>query len=286
MKNFALGRYIPVSTWVHRLDARVKIAAVVLLMVAMFFQMPTWSMVFLVQGILFVLISVILACTKTRLVSILTSLRSLWFMVLLLLIIYIVMPKNTHTLPIAWSVNGWTVYWDSFAEAGRVILRLIMMIELTMALTASTKPLDLTYALEWYFTPLKVVHFPAAEIAMIISIALRFIPTLLDDAMRVMKAQSSRGVDFEHGSIFKRIAGLTSLIIPLFVSSFLRSEDLANAMECRGYDPALKRTRYKVMRFHYPDLIVFLSVNLIAAAVILAFAFQFDFFAFIGVSAL
>ena len=286
MKNFALGRYIPVSTWVHRLDARVKIAAVVLLMVAMFFQMPTWSMVFLVQGILFVLISVILACTKTRLVSILTSLRSLWFMVLLLLIIYIVMPKNTHTLPIAWSVNGWTVYWDSFAEAGRVILRLIMMIELTMALTASTKPLDLTYALEWYFTPLKVVHFPAAEIAMIISIALRFIPTLLDDAMRVMKAQSSRGVDFEHGSIFKRIAGLTSLIIPLFVSSFLRSEDLANAMECRGYDPALKRTRYKVMRFHYPDLIVFLCVNLIAAAVILAFAFQFDFFAFIGVSAL
>lgn len=286
MKNFALGRYIPVSTWVHRLDARVKIAAVVLLMVAMFFQMPTWAMTFLVQGILFVLISVILACTKTRIVSVLTSLRSLWFMVTFLLIIYIVMPKAEHTLPIAWSVNGWTVYWDSFAEAGRVIMRLVMMIELTMALTASTKPLDLTYALEWYFTPLKIVRFPAAEIAMIISIALRFIPTLLDDAMRVMRAQSSRGVDFEHGSIFRRIAGLTSLVIPLFVSSFLRSEDLANAMECRGYDPALKRTRYRVMRFHWPDLIVIVFANAIAAAVILAFAFHFDFFAFIGVSAL
>ena len=203
-----------------------------------------------------------------------------------MLLIYIIVPKQTNTLGITWQWNGWTVYWDSFAEAARIIVRLVMMIMLAMALTSSTKPLDLTYALQWYLSPLKPLHFPVEEVAMTISIALRFIPTLLEDALRVMRAQSSRGVDFAHGNLWKRITGLTSLIIPLFVSSFIRSEELANAMECRCYDPREKRTRYRKLHFRITDLLLFLLVASIAAGVITISVMNLDFFAMMGISAL
>ncbi len=286
MNNFALGKYVPFNTWVHRLDARVKIAAMILLMVAVFLPQSKWMMTLLVQGVLFLFIAFILGSTKTKLSSVLISLRSLWFMVIFLLIIYIVVPKQVNTLGIAWQINGWTVYWDSFAEAARIIARLVMMIMLAMALTASTKPLDLTYALQWYFTPLKIVRFPAEEVSMIISIALRFIPTLLEDALRVMRAQSSRGMDFGHGNIIRRITGLTSLIIPLFVSSFLRSEELANAMECRCYDPREKRTRYRTLKFRFVDLIAFLLPAALLSGVIVLAVMNIDLFALMGVNVL
>ena len=286
MNNFTLGKYIPFNTWVHRLDARVKLLGMILLMVAIFFPMKTWSMTLLVQGILFVLVTIILVSTRTRFSSILTSLKSLWIMVIFLLLIYILVPKAENTLGVAWVLNGWTVYWDSFAEAARIVARLVMMIMLAMSLTTSTKPLDLTYALQWYFTPLKVLHFPTEEWAMTISIALRFIPTLLEDAMRVMRAQSSRGVDFAHGRLSKRIMGLTSLIIPLFVSSFIRSEELANAMECRCYDPREKRTRYRTLKFHLADLFAFVIPAAVMSGVIVLSAMGIDFFAMMGIHAL
>ena len=117
------------------------------------------------------------------------------------------------------------------------------MIALTMVLTSTTKPMDLTYAIEWYLTPLKLVKFPSHIVAMTLSIALRFIPTLLDETHRIMKAQASRGVDFDHGGLIKRLSAIVSLIIPLFVSAIGRSEELSNAMEARGYDPYGKRSR-------------------------------------------
>ena len=133
-----------------------------------------------------------------------------------------------------------------------------MMICITMVLTSTTKPLDLTYGLEWYMTPLKPLHFPVHIIAMMISIALRFIPTILDETQRIKKAQESRGVDFSHGGPFKRVKAVVSLIIPLFISAFERSEQLADAMEARGYDPNGKRTRYRILHFHWSDLFTFI----------------------------
>ena len=285
MKSFALGRYVPYNTWIHRLDPRLKILATILLMVSVFLNYSTWSMRYFMMGTLFLIITVLLFLARITLSHLFASLRHLWFMVIFLLIIYLFMPNGNHVLPIAWNLNGWIVYWDSFAEAGRILLRLVMMMELTLVLTATTKPLDLTYALEWYLSPLKPLHFPANEVAMTISIAIRFIPTLMEDASRVMKAQSSRGVDFEHGSLWKRIMGVSSLVIPLFVSSFMRSEELANAMECRGYDPGKKRTRYHVLKFGWMDLLAFLfSAGLLGGCITLA-AMQVDLFALIGVVA-
>ena len=178
MASFAIGRYVPYNSFLHKLDARTKIAATILLMVALFMDYPTWSMRALMGGILFIVLSIFLYVSKMKISSILYSLKSMWFMVIFLLIIYILVPKENNTLGVAFSINGFVVYYDSFAEAARIIMRLVMMIMITMILTATTRPLDLTFALEWYMYPLRVFHFPASEIAMMLSIALRFIPTL------------------------------------------------------------------------------------------------------------
>ncbi len=287
MKNFALGKYVPYDSWIHRLDPRLKIFLTILFMVLIFLPLPTWSMTFLMGGILFLLAFVLLLNAHLSLGSFFSSLRSLWFMVVFLLVIYVLVPNNgSSDLGVAWNLNGWIVYWDSFAQAGKIVLRLLLMLELTMVLTSTTKPLDLTFALEWYMTPLKVIHFPAAEIAMIISIALRFIPTLLEDTTRVMKAQESRGVDFSHGRLWKRVRSLTSLIVPLFASSFLRSEELAYAMEARGYDPKAKRSRYRKSKWRWADTLCMLLGLAFAAGFIYVCAVQLDFFALFGVVAL
>lgn len=286
MASFAIGRYVPYNSFLHKLDARTKIAATILLMVALFMDYPTWSMRALMGGILFIVLSIFLYVSKMKISSILSSLKSMWFMVIFLLIIYILVPKENNTLGVAFSINGFVVYYDSFAEAARIIMRLVMMIMITMILTATTRPLDLTFALEWYMYPLRVFHFPVSEIAMMLSIALRFIPTLLDDADRIMKAQSSRGVDFKHGKLKEKIVGITSLIIPLFVSSFIRSDELASAMECRGYDPREKRSRYRVYKFYFGDILSIIFVIALVALIMTISITKFDIFGFFGVNAL
>lgn len=271
--KFSLGRYVPYNSLIHRIDPRAKLLSILLLMICIFFPYQSWAMTFAVNGAVFLLLVVLLYMTRTKIIDVLRSLKSLWFMVIFLLLIYCLIPTNEPTFPLAFEIAAWNwrVYWDSFLQAAKILLRLMMMIELTMVLTSSTKPLDLTYALEWYMTPLKAIHFPAHEIAMTISIAIRFIPTLLEDTSRIMKSQESRGVSFSHGRITKRVVSLTSLIIPLFVSAFMRSDELANAMECRGYDPRGKRTRYRMLKAKWYDF-AFLLFCMAVFGVLLWFA--------------
>ena len=286
MANFAIGRYVPYNSFLHRLDARSKVAMTIFLMIAVFMDYQTWSMRALVGGVIFLFLIILLYISKMKISSILSSLKSMWFMIIFLLLIYILVPKANNTLGVAFKINDFVVYWDSFAEAFRIIMRLVMMIMITMILTATTRPLDLTFALEWYLYPLRIVHFPVSEIAMMLSIALRFIPTLLDDADRIMKAQASRGVDFKHGKIKEKILGITSLIIPLFVSSFVRSDELASAMECRGYDPREKRSRYRQYKFYIGDVISIIFVVAFVAGVMSISILNFDVFAYFGIAAL
>ena len=141
----------------------------------------------------------------------------------------------------------------------------------TTALTATTKPLDLTLGIEDLLQPFARFHVPSHEIAMLISIALRFIPDLIEETQRIMKAQTSRGVDLKEGSLKEKIMAILSLIVPLFVSAFQRAEDLANAMEARGYAPGEKRTRYKVLKMKYYDYLLLAGAScLIVILIILA----------------
>ena len=255
MNNITFGRYTPFNTFTHKVDPRNKILIVILLMVSVFLQFHVWSTTLLLSGAMLVMFILLMAISHVSFIDLFKSLKSMWFLVIFLLVIYVFIPNPTYTM-VCYQFNpSYAIYWDSFYQCGYIILRLILMIALTMVLTSTTKPMDLTYAFEWYMTPLKVIKFPVHEIAMTLSIALRFIPTLLDETDRIMKAQASRGVDFNRGGLAKRFKAVISLIIPLFVSAIQRSEELSDAMEARGYDPRAKRTRYRKLTFTWRDII-------------------------------
>ena len=277
MSSMTFGRYSFRDTFVHRLDARNKIFLMILCMVAIFFQFKMWSTALFLSGLYLVALIILMIISKVNIFQLFKSLAGMWLFIIILMAIYVFVPNNNYYLPVAFKIGSLQVRWDAFCQSGYIILRLIMMISLTMVLTSTTKPMDMTYAFEWFLSPLKLIkpaRFVAHEIAMTLSIALRFIPTLLEETERIMKAQSSRGVDFNRGGLFKRFGAVIALIIPLFVSALERSEELANAMIVRGYDPRADRTRYRLLRFSWRDIIAFLLVALGFAAVIVMFVFD------------
>ena len=267
MSDITFGRYIARDTPIHHLDARNKLLMMILLFVCIFLHFNLWTTNLIIGGLILIFLFITMLMAKVSLKDLFKSLKAMWFLVIFLLVIYIFIPNTTYT-HVAFSIGSYNIYWDSFYQCGYIVLRLIMMLCITMVLTSSTKPMDLTRGLEWGMTPLKAIKFPAHEIAMTISIALRFIPTILEETKRIMKAQESRGVDFVHGSLRSKFRAIISLIIPLFVSAIERSEELANAMEARGYDPKAKRTQFQKLKFHLSDLFALLIVLVIFGSVL------------------
>ncbi len=265
MNNISIGRYIPYNSKIHRLDPRLKLFSMILFMVMIFLRFggaQTNYMDFIVYGFIAVIILIIMAIAHVKLSLLFKQLKSLWFVVLILLIINLLMPNDG---PYFLIFNTLKIYHKALYDTAYIFIRLVLMISLTMILTSTTTPLDLTYAIEWYLTPFKIIKVPTHEIAMTISIALRFIPTLLDETDRIMKAQASRGVDFQNGKFREKVKAIISLIVPLLVSAFQRSEELANAMEARGYNPGAKRTRYRILKWKWLDTIALvLSLSLFA----------------------
>lgn len=274
MASMTFGRYTFRDTYVHHLDARNKIFLMILFMVGIFFQFNMWSTSLILSGFYLIALIIIMIVSRVNFFSLFKSLSGMWFFIIILMAIYIFIPNNNYYLDTAFKIGSLEVKWDAFCQSGYIILRLILMVALTMILTSTTKPMDMTYAFEWYLSPIKIIRplrFLAHEIAMTLSIALRFIPTLLDETERIMKAQASRGVDFNRGGLFKRFGAVIALIIPLFVSALERSEELANAMIVRGYDPRAKRTRYRLLRFSWRDIVAFLFIGGIFAGIIFLF---------------
>lgn len=245
MNNIALGRYIPMDSLANRMDPRAKIAILFFLMIAIFIPAGFWGYVPIV-----LFIGLALWASKLTLSYALRSLKPMLWMMLFLLVINVLV-MHTGTLLVDWGFLK--IYSDALSQTAYIIIRLTLMIILTTILTATTKPLDLTLGIEKLLKPFEKIGVPAHVIAMMISIALRFIPTLIDETNRIMNAQASRGIDMQNGSFSEKIRAVLSLIVPLFVSAFDRAEQLANAMEARGYDPSRKRTRYKVLKMHGID---------------------------------
>ena len=269
MNNLTFGRFSPYNTFTHKLDPRNKIFLMILLFVCIFLKVSIWSSTLIISGALFLFMILVMLLSKVSVLSLLKSLGAMWFLFLFLLIIYMFVPNPAYDKShLAFTINGYPVYYDAFIQWGYIVVRLVMMLMVTMILTSTTKPMDLTYGLEWYLTPLKLVKFPSHIVAMTLSIALRFIPTLIDETNRIIKAQSSRGVDFNHGGFFKRFRAIFALIIPLFVSAITRSEELSDAMEARGYDPYAKRSRYRKLEFHLRDLFAFILIGAIFAGIL------------------
>ncbi len=257
MKNIALGRYVPYNTIIHRLDPRIKLFGMIGLLVCVFQQL-SW----LAYAYLGVVILILLLLSKVKISSIFSSLKPMWFMLLFILVFNVILIRDGAIL---FSIFNYPIYTSALLQTAQIAVRLTFMISITTMLTATTKTLDLTYAIEFFLSPLKVLKFPAHEIAMTISIALRFIPTLLEETEKIMKAQASRGVDLKSGGLKEKFSGIIALIIPLFVSSFQRSEELANAMEARGYNPSGQRTRYRILKISGKDIVALIVIALIIA---------------------
>ena len=268
MNSISFGRYSPYNTFTHKLDPRNKIFLMILLMVTIFLPFELWSTKLVFSLVYLILLNILMIISRVSFLELFKSLKVMWILIIFLFLIYMFVPNSTYSDNVAFTIGKVNVYWDAFYQSGYIVLRLVLMIALTMTLTATTKPMDLTYAFEWFMTPLKIVKFPVHEVAMTLSIALRFIPTLLHETGRIMNAQSSRGVDFEHGGLFKKMKAIISLIIPLFVSAIKRSEELSNAMEVRGYDPQAKRTKYRKLKFTWRDIIAFILGGAIFAGVL------------------
>lgn len=260
MNNFTLGRYIPIDSFMHRFDPRAKIVAMFILMIAIFIPSGFWGYI----GI-FGMICIGIYSSKLNLSFFWKSMKPMFFMLGVLLVINCLVVKNGYPL---FTIGNFTLYSNALIQTGYIAIRLVFMIVITTLLTATTKPTDLTVALEDLMKPLKKIGVPANEIAMIISIALRFIPTLIEETQRIIKAQTSRGVDLQEGSIKEKIMAVLSLIVPLFVSSYQRAEELANAMEARGYVPSRNRTRYKQLHMQLKDIVMMSACMLVLCSTI------------------
>lgn len=281
MNNITLGKYVPYNSFIHRLDPRSKLLSMILLMVCIFFKFSSVAMNFFVYAILFIFIYIIMRIAHISLKMLFSQLKAMWIMILILLVINVLVKGDESMGTINVFNTGWIIYYSAIYNTLYIVFRLIIMLGLTLVLTATTKPLELTNALEWFMKPLKAIKFPVHEIAMTISLALRFIPTLLEETDRIMKAQASRGVDFQNGKFSEKIRAIISLIVPLFISSLQRSEELANAMEARGYDPSAERTKFRVSKWKIGDTISSLIVLLILGGCITLMVTKVDVVALI-----
>ena len=247
MNSIALGRYMPLDSVVHKMDPRSKIMIMLLLMIAIFIPAGAWG---------YVLVAAFIAvCLVLSKLSINYAFRAMKPMIWMMVFLFVINVFAIRTGYVMVSLGPVNIYSGAVYQTLYIVVRLMMMIVITTVLTATTKPLDLTLGIEKLLHPFEKVGLPAHIIAMMISIALRFIPTLIEETQRIMNAQASCGVDMENGTFKEKIKAILSLIVPLFVSAFDRADQLANAMEARGYDPNKQRTRYKVLKMTSLDYV-------------------------------
>lgn len=260
MANISIGQYLPFDTFIHRLDPRVKIVGVFLYIITIFFVDDFYGYIPFV-----ILLIAMLAVAKIPIKSVLKSLKPVIFIIIITgLINLITTPGRT-----IFEIGPVTVTEEGIYRTGFTVLRLILIILSTSVLTYTTSPMELTYGLEKLFSPLKKFGFPAGELAMMISISLRFIPTLFDEAQKIRMAQMARGADFESGNIINRAVSMIPLLVPLFINSFKRSDDLATAMEARMYRIGHDRTKLNEINMGRVDWLVISLFTIFCIAVII-----------------
>ena len=257
MKNLTIGQFFPGDSMIHKMDPRAKLLLAIALIVVLFI-IKTWVGYLAVFA---VLIATIIA-SKVSVKFVLRGLKPLWFLIVLTLVLNLFFYSGDKLLVEWWIFK---IYEEGVIKAITIAIRLILLIVTTSLLTLTTSPMDITAAIESLLKPLKVVHFPVHELALMMSIALRFIPTLMEETDRIMKAQTARGASFSEGSIIARAKGIVPILVPLFVSAFKRADDLALAMEARCYDGGAGRTSMKKMSYSWRDL-----VGLIVIAALIA----------------
>ena len=260
LENITLGQYYPADSVVHKMDPRVKILLLIAVIVAIFLA---GNLLAFVPVIAFLI--VVTKLSKVPVKMMLKGLKPLRFILIFTFILNLFFTGGTTEL-----LNlGFAVLTkEGLLNAIRYSLRLVFLVLGSSLLTLTTQPVTLTDGLERLLSPLKVIHFPAHEMAMMMTIALRFIPTLLEEADKIMKAQSARGSDFETGRLLERVKAMVPLLVPLFVSAFRRAGDLAMAMEARCYHGGEGRTRLHILKMQKNDWIAIGATAILIVLVI------------------
>ena len=268
--NPILGKYQPLNTILHRLDSRIKFFGLILIMVVIFLPYGNYTTRFIILGLLTLFIAILMILGKVSFKNFFSSLKMMRMMFIFLIIFMFFIPSSNYTHILYDFKNGYVLYYDGLLQVAFIVLRLALMVALTVILTSTTTNMEITYALEWYLTPLKLFKFPTQIISLTISLALRFVPTLLNESHKIMNSQKSRGVDYNKGFLVGKIKSITTLIIPLLVSCFSKSDELAIAMDSRGYDPYGKRSKYRELKFKWSDLFLFILIIIIGGLFITA----------------
>ena len=260
-KDVAFGQYYPSNSPVHRLDARVKLLLTLLFVISIFF-IKTYFGFMLTLAVL--LIVILLA--RLPIMSVLTSVRGILFIVVFTAVINLFFIKEGEVLVHSGIIM---ITKTGVHTTVKMVLRLVLLISGASLLSLTTTPVELADGLESLMAPLKLIKVPVRDIAMIMSIALRFIPTLFEETNKIISAQKARGASFDTGSIFARAKALLPVLIPLFVNSFRRADELAFAMDARCYNATDKRTKMKKAKLGIGDLIAFLFIAGYATVILL-----------------
>lgn len=261
IRDITLGQYYPEQSVIHRLDARTKILGTLLYIIELFLVNS-----FAGFGLVILALGVLIGISKVPVRFIFRGLKAVVFIILLTFLLNLFMFDGT----VLWHWKFLTITYEGLYRSCFMALRLILLIIGTSMLTLTTKPMELTDGLEKLLKPFNQFGLPSHEIALMMSIALRFIPTLLEETDKIMKAQQARGADFESGNLIQRVKNMIPILIPLFVGSFRIAQDLALAMEARCYHGGVGRTRMKEIVFSRRDgvagvlLAVFLGIVIVS----------------------
>lgn len=252
LDKMILGRFVPLRSFVHRLDPRMKMIFVFIMMI-LIFLMNNWQS----YAVGIILIFIILKASNLSFMFLFNGLKPILFLLIFTLLMHVFLTKGGATLVDYGIIN---IQSKGVILGIMISLRFILIVFLTTIMTLTTSPIALTDAIESILKPFKKLKLPVHELALMMSIALRFIPTLMDETQKVMKAQMSRGSDMTAGTLKERIKAVIPLLVPLFVSAFKRAEDLAIAMEVRGYKGDVGRTKYRKLDWHTYDTLSLLTL--------------------------
>ncbi|MCQ2464462.1 MAG: energy-coupling factor transporter transmembrane protein EcfT [Oscillospiraceae bacterium] len=261
LKDITIGQYFPGNSIVHRLDARFKIIITLIFIVMIFAANTVWSVA---AAVAFLLLSYALTALSPSLM--LRSLKPVIPVLIVTAVINVFFFEGEEIFRL-WIIS---VTDEGVKNAVFMLIRVTALIVGSSVLTYTTSPIELTGAIEKLLAPLKVLKFPVHELAMMMTIALRFIPTLIEETEKIISAQKARGADFEHGSLRERAKAVIPVLVPLFISAFRRAEELALAMECRCYRGGEGRTRMKQMKVKPADIVALaVSVIFLAAVIVI-----------------
>lgn len=272
MREITLGQYYPVESPVHRLDPRIKLLASIIYIAMLFFVRH-----FIVFGAIAAMLLVVIALSRVPLFKVLKSLKIIIFLLVFMLIMTVFFYSGTGTL--WWSFGIIKIYKEAVINALFLCARLILLVLGPTMLTYTTTPVELTDALESVLKPFSLIGIPVHYLAIVMQLALRLIPTFLEETDKIINAQKSRCADFDSGNIFKRAKAMVPVLIPLIISAIKRADDLADAMDSRCYRGAKGRTRYKKMKLRACDVLSFTGVLIVFLA---ALAVYYEWFPFLA----